>query len=251
MDQARLREGGEHSRLLQEERRVHARSAGEIATRRRRASRVQRGPHARARRGRRIRHDDVDHAEPRERDEPVATPAHDRMERTIVHAKKHAKALAGTPMPLAKIGLLRDVDAQKAVEKAAKGGRALTAFEPFGRDVQRSFFMVTARGGFELVASTEQQSCFGNAFLELLTAPRDDAERLATMSALRVICDKLLASGVVSCFALAPSDDVRMATAFVSNGFRRTGLLQSHIVVGGERKDAIIWSRKLANPADE
>jgi hypothetical protein len=198
-----------------------------------------------------LSNDDVDHAEPRERDEPVATPAHDRMERTIVHAKKHAKELAGTPMPLAKIGLLRDVDAQKAVEKAAKGGRALTAFEPFGRDVQRSFFMVTARGGFELVASTEQQSCFGNAFLELLTAPRDDAERLATMSALRVICDKLLASGVVSCFALAPSDDVRMATAFVSNGFRRTGLLQSHIVVGGERKDAIIWSRKLANPADE
>ena len=182
---------------------------------------------------------------------PVTTPAHDRMERTIVHAKKHAKELADKPMPLAKLATIREVDARKAVDKAVKQGRALTAFEPFGRDVQRTWLIVTARGGFELVASTEQQSCFGNAFLELLTAPRNDAERLATVSALRVICEKLLAGGVVSCFALAPSDDVAMATAFVFNGFRRTGLLQSHIVVGGERKDAIIWSRKLANPADE
>ena len=187
----------------------------------------------------------------REREELAPSPGHDRMERTIVHAKKHAKELADKPMPLAKLGLLREVDARKAVEKATKAGRALSAFEPFGRDVQRSFFMVTARGGFELVASTEEQSCFGNAFLELLTAPTNDAERLATISALRVICDKLIANGVVSCFALAPSDDVAMATAFVFNGFRRTGLLQSHIIVGSERKDAIIWSRKLSNPADE
>jgi len=27
--------------------------------------------------------------------------------------------------------------------------------------------------------------------------------------------------------------------------------LQGHMVVRGERKDAIIWSRKLANPTDE
>ena len=187
----------------------------------------------------------------REREELTTSPGHDRMERTIVHAKKHAKELADKPMPLAKLGLLREVDARKAVEKAAKAGRALTAFEAFGRDVQRSFFMVTARGGFELVASTEEQSCFGNAFLELLTAPTNDAERLATISGLRVLCDRLIANGVVSCFALAPSDDVAMATAFVFNGFRRTGLLQSHVIVGSERKDAIIWSRKLSNPADE
>ena len=193
----------------------------------------------------------ADEPEPRPRAEPVLTPAQERMERTIVQAKKFAKELADKPMPLAKVATLREVDARKAAEKAVKNGRALTAFEPFGRDVQRAFFIVTARGGFELVASTEQQACFGNAFLELLTGPKNDAERLATVSALRVICDKLLADGVVSCFALAPSDDIPLATAFVFNGFRRTGLLNKHIVVGSERKDAIIWSRKLANPADE
>ena len=84
-----------------------------------------------------------------------------------------------------------------------------------------------------------------------LTPPKTDAERLCTISALRTICDRLMSEGVVSCFALAPVDDIALATAFVYNGFRRTGLLQNHLVVGSDRKDAIIFSRKLANPADE
>lgn len=183
--------------------------------------------------------------------EPSA--AHDFAEKTLVHAKKHAKELADRPLPLTKVATVRETDAavKKIVEKAIKTGRALTAFEAFGRDVERRFFHLTSRGGFELIASTESQSCFGNSFLELLTAPKTEAERLATVAALRALCDKLLAEGVVSCFAVAPSDDVALATAFVFNGFRRTGLLQNHVTVGGERKDAIVFSRKLANPADE
>ncbi len=182
---------------------------------------------------------------------PEMSPAQERMERTIVLGKKHAKELVDKPLPLAKVAVMREVDAKKAVTAMLKAGRAMTAFEPFGRDVQRTYHVVTARGGFELVTSTESQACFGNSFLEMLTAPRNDAERLATVSALRVLCDRLLAEGVVSCFSLAPSDDVGLATAFSFNGFRRTGLLQGHLLIGGERKDAIIFSRKLANPADE
>jgi hypothetical protein len=191
----------------------------------------------------------------------VPSPAHDFAEKTLVHAKKHAKELGeGTtrtrpapPLPLTKIAMVRETDAvvKKAMEKAVKSGRALTAFEAFGRDVERRFFHLTSRGGFELVASTESQSCFGNAFLELLTGPKTEPERVATVAALRTLCDKLLAEGVVSCFAMSASDDVALATAYVFNGFRRTGLLQNHITVGGVRKDAIVWSRKLANPADE
>ncbi len=175
--------------------------------------------------------------------------AYDLAEKTLATAKKHNKELLDRALPPAKLVAVKESDIKKALEKALKTGRALTAFEPFGRDVERRFFQITARGGFELVASLEAQSCFGNAFLELLTAPKTEAERLATVSALRTICDKLLAEGVVSCFALAPSDDVALATAFVHNGFRRTGLLQDHLAVGRERKDAIVWSRKLANPA--
>jgi hypothetical protein len=182
-------------------------------------------------------------------DEPSA--AHDLMEKTIVQAKKANKELLDRALPPTKLAPMRESDVKKSLDKAMKAGRALTAFEPFGRDVERRFFQVTARGNFELVASTESQSCFGNAFLELLTGPKTEAERVATVSALTTICDTLMEEGVVSCFALCPSDDVPLATAFVHNGFRRTGLLQNHVIVGGARKDAIIFSRKLANPTED
>ena len=184
-------------------------------------------------------------------EDPVSDQAHDFAERTLVQAKKHAKELAEKALPAAKVALIKEADAKKAVEKSLKTGRALTAFEPFGRDVERRYFSITSRGGFELIASTESQACFGNAFLELLTGPKNETEKLATAASLKAMCDKLLSEGVVSCFALGPSDDIVFSTCFVANGFRRTGLLQNHIVVGNERKDAIIWSRKLANPADE
>jgi hypothetical protein len=193
-----------------------------------------------------------------EDDEPVEEvddSAHVFAEKTLMRAKKQAKDLADKPLPPAKVAALREADARKPLEKALKAGRALTAFEPFGRDVERRFFLVTCRPPkspvFELVASTESQACFGNAFLELLTAPKSEVEKLATVSALRALCEKLLSEGVVSCFSLGPSDDEALSCAFVANGFRRTGLLQNHMVVGDARKDAIIWSRKLANPADE
>jgi hypothetical protein len=181
---------------------------------------------------------------------PKASPAHERMEKTLVQAKKQSKALLDRPLPVAKLAQVKASDVQKTVDKLVRSGAALTAFEPFGRDVQRRHFVVTAKNGFELVTSIESQACFANAFLELLTSPSSDHERLATVSSLRTICDKLLGEGVVSCFALAPSDDIALATAFVFNGFRRTGLLQGHMLVKGERKDAIVWSRKLADPKE-
>ena len=184
-------------------------------------------------------------------EEPIDTTAQDAAERTIVHAKKRAKELVGKPLPVAKVARITEADARKRAAAAVKAGRALTAFEPFGRDVQREYVLVTAKGGFELVASMESQACFGNAFLELLTAPKNDGERLATVSALRALCEQMLAQEVVSCFCLAPADDVALSTAFAFNGFRRTGLLQSHLLVGADRKDAILWSRKLTVPGEE
>lgn len=178
------------------------------------------------------------------------SPAHELADKTLGQAKKHVKTLLDRQLPPTKVVQVKESDIHKTLEKALRSGRALTAFEPFGRDVERRYFQITARNGFELIASTESQACFGNAFLELLTSPTTDHERLATISALRTMCDKLLAEGVVSCFSLAPSDDLALATAFVFNGFRRTGLLVGHTVVCGERKDVIVWSRKLANPAE-
>jgi hypothetical protein len=178
------------------------------------------------------------------------TAGQERMERTIAAAKRAVKDLGEKAHAHTKVSVLDEVEARKAVGVAMRGGRALTTFEPFGRDVQRSYYATTTRG-FELVASTESQACFGNAYLELLASPKTEAEKAGTVAALRAICERLLAEGVVSCFSLAPSDDVALATAFIQNGFRRTGLLAEHLVVAGQRKDAILWSRKIANPTDE
>lgn len=188
-----------------------------------------------------------------EDDEDVAdepSPAHELAEKTLAQAKKAVKALLDRQLPPTKLVPLKESDVRRPLERALRSGLALTAFEPFGRDVERRYFHISSRHGFELVASTESQSCFGNTFLEILTAPSTEHERLGTIAALRTLCDKLAAEGVVSCFALTPSDDLSLATAFAFNGFRRTGVLASHMHVRGERRDAIVWSRKLATPAD-
>jgi hypothetical protein len=179
------------------------------------------------------------------------TPAQDRMERTIVAAKKVLKDANEKALPAAKVAIVSEVDARKAVAAAVRSGRALTTFEPFGRDVVRRYFVATVRGGFELHASTETQACFGNAYIEILQGPRTDAEKIGTAASIAALCESLLSEEIVSCFSLAPSDDVALAIAFLQNGFRRTGLLLRHLLVGGQRKDAILWSRKLANPGDE
>jgi hypothetical protein len=182
---------------------------------------------------------------------PAVSPEHERMDRTLAAAKRDAKELRDVALPAVKIAPVAEVDARRAVSVAMRSGRALTAFEPFGRDVVRRYFVATARGGFELYASTESQACFGNAFLELLSGPRTAPEKVATAAALRTLCERLLREGAVSCFSMTPSDDAAIASAFVHAGFRRTGLLCGHLVVGTARKDAIVWSRKLATPDDE
>jgi hypothetical protein len=169
------------------------------------------------------------------------------MERTLATAKKHLKDFDKT-VPAARLTSVTEAGARRAVAAVLRTGRALTAFEPFGRDVVRRYFVATTRGGFELHASTETQTCFGNAYLELLQAPRTEVEKQGTIGAIAALCDRLLGEDIVSCFSLAPSDDVAMASAFLRSGFRRTGLLLAHLLVGGERKDAILFSRKLANP---
>ncbi len=181
---------------------------------------------------------------------PPLSAAQERMERTIAAAKRGLKDGADA-LPHTKIAPAGDAQVRKAISAALRSGRALTGFEPFGRDVERRHFTITLRGGFELYASIESQECFSNAFLELLQSPRTEGEKVGTAAAVRALCDMLVAEGAVSCFSLAPSDDVALASAYLQNGFRRTGLLHDHLMVRGERKDAIVWSRKLSSPADD
>lgn len=189
--------------------------------------------------------------EPDLEEEAPAPAASAQAEKTVTQARRIAKDLvANGTFPPVKLAQLTPADASKRVAVATKEGRALTGFESFGRDVTRDDVLATGKG-CELVIGAEIQRCYGNAFLEVLTGPRDDKERNFMTAAIQAACERLLANEIVCAFSLTPADDVKMATAFVAAGFRRTGLLRQHLRVKNDRVDAILWSRKLATPGEE
>lgn len=189
--------------------------------------------------------------EPDLEEEAPAPAASAQAEKVVTQARRIAKELASATLPAVKLAALGSTDAQKRVAVATKEGRALTGFESFGRDVTRDDVIASGKGVADVVIGAEIQRCYGNAFVEVLTAPRDEKERNFLAAALHAACDRLLANEIVCAFGLSPADDVRMATAFVAAGFRRTGLLRQHLRLKNERTDAILWSRKLATPGEE
>jgi hypothetical protein len=182
--------------------------------------------------------------------ERATSPAAALAERTIARARRLLESTEGAVFPAVKLAPASEADARKAQAMAQRSGRALTGFEPFSRDVERRAFTLAARGGYTTVASVETQACFGNSFFELLTAPRTEAERLAATSAVRALEARLKDEGAVSTFTLAAADDVIQAAVFLAAGFRRSGVLAAHVMLKGERKDAIVWSKKLAGAGD-
>lgn len=169
-------------------------------------------------------------------------------ERAYQRARRLVKSRAPAELPKVKVAVARPQDIERAVSNAEKSERHLTGFEPFGRDVESSFRLCTARGGFSLLVGVELQRCFDNALLDVLAAPRGDKEIWLSAAALNGICDELAKAGQVSTFALAPADSVELTAAFLAAGFRRTGRLPNHLVTCEGRSDATVWARKLAEP---
>ena len=178
------------------------------------------------------------------------SPAAALAERTIARARRLLKSAPEVALPAVKVALASEALARKALFTAQRSGRALTGFEPFSRDAPRRAFTLSTRAGGVIVASVETQTCFGNSFFELLTAPRTEAERLFATSAVSALEARLKAEGAVSTFTLAAADDVTQAAVFLGAGFRRSGVLAAHVMLKGERKDAIVWSKKLAGAGD-
>lgn len=181
---------------------------------------------------------------PEDLDAEPSSPASRLADRTVAAARRLLRDSAAT-LPAVKLSPAREADLRKAVASAQRSGRALTGFEAFGRDVVRDACLLSTRGGFELYASCESQLCFANSLLEILTGPRNDTERLATTAAVRAVCEKLATEGIASAFSLSPADDVPLAAVYLATGFRRSGVAAQHLLVQDNRKDAIVWSRKL------
>lgn len=171
-------------------------------------------------------------------------------ERTINAAKKTAKDVPEKAKGIA----VHEVDASEAEaarDQAVKKGIAVNTFDPFGRDAERFYFDCAARRGKPNYLAAEFQDCFGHSLVEILRSPSGDSEVTALTEGVRTMCEELKDRGIISAFGFAPTDDVNLASVYTAAGFRKTGLLAQGIVVGGERKDAILWSQKLANPGAE
>ncbi len=181
----------------------------------------------------------------------VEDPAVLLAEKTLIVAKKYGKQLQSRSLPAMKIVPVDAATARKSVQSAQRSGRALTGFEPFGRDAVREYFVGSSKGAADVVLSLEEQPCFQCVFFELLQSPKAEQDWMATAAMVNDVCDKLTEQGYVATFAISPTDDPWMASAFVYAGFRRTGILRDHIPVGDGRRDGYVWSRKLAIPVDE
>ena len=172
-------------------------------------------------------------------------------ERTINPAKKN-----GPNIPERVVGVsvaeCDEPDAFKARDDLWKKGRGLSGFDAFGREAERFYIEVTPKKGKPNILSAEHQDCFGHSLVEMLRMPENDSEAAATCVGLRNMCETLKERGIVSAFAFAPSDDVMLTGIYLSAGFRKTGLLAAGVPgLTGGRKDAILWTKKLANPAGE
>lgn len=173
-------------------------------------------------------------------------------ERTINTAKKNGP---NVPERTPGVGIAEcdEADALKARDDLWKKGRALSGFDAFGREAERFYLEVTPKKGKPIFLSAEHQDCFGHSLVEILRMPEGDSEIAATCAGLRNMCETLKERGIVSAFAFAPSDDVSLTGLYLSAGFRKTGLLASGVPnpSGPGRKDAILWTKKLANPAGD
>lgn len=177
--------------------------------------------------------------------EEERTPALDAADRVIAQARKLLKDTADKAVPPVKLAPAKVLAASKLVAAMDKAKRAMTGFEPFGRGADRDFVVVTGRGGFELAASIEMMPSFGASLVDIVASPKTEVERLLTVSSLRSLADHVAGQGAVSTFAIAPADDVALTSCFLAAGFRKSAVLLSHVVVGGSRHDAFVWSKKL------
>lgn len=185
----------------------------------------------------------------------VSDEGHRVAERTVNAGKKNAKEVPEI-LPMVTAEVVDEEDALKARDELWRKGLGLSGFDAFGRDAARYFVEATAKKGRPNHLSAEYQDCFGHSLVEILRSPVDDLDVLALTGGLRFLAEDLKERGIVSAFGLAPSDDIGLATAYVAAGFRKTGLLAHGCQVAGakgqpERRDAILWTRKLMNPAGE
>jgi hypothetical protein len=179
----------------------------------------------------------------------ISEEAQKTAERTINAAKK----LSDTVEDPVKGVTVQEVDRETAEEARdgvwGKRGDAYGSFDAFGRDASRMYVEVTSKKTKPNYLSAEFQDCFGHSLIEILRVPRSEHDVQAAAAGLQWLNDYLKAKEIVSAFAFAPVDNLELATIFLSCGYRKTGLLAKGALCGDKRSDAVLWTRKLADPS--
>src|SRR5690606_22265874 len=75
----------------------------------------------------------------------VVEPDESELERVYQHVRKLAKAREEQPLPQVRVQLAKEADFRRATSAVLRSKRAITGFEPFGRDVERLSFLCTSR----------------------------------------------------------------------------------------------------------
>ena len=170
-------------------------------------------------------------------------------ERTINAGKKLAE---GIEEPVKGV-TVKQSDRESAEEARdavwQKRTDAYGCFDDFGRDASRVWVEVTSKKTKPNFLSGEFQDCFGHSLIEILRVPRTEHDVHAVAAGLQWLNDYLKAKEIVSAFAFAPVDNLELATIFLACGYRKTGLLAKGVLCGDKRSDAVLWTRKLADPS--
>ncbi len=173
-----------------------------------------------------------------------------RAERSINAAKKLKDVVAPKS---ARMQVMSDADVA-GLKPLVKGKKSLPTFEErFGRTGAR--LHLGARDprnakAHDQIVTAEVQECFGNAYLQVTTTPSTEIEARNLVAALNGMVETLRGREVASTFAFAPVDDLLIGAAMLAAGFRKTGLLAKHLIVGDQRVDAIMWTRKTGLATD-
>jgi hypothetical protein len=170
-------------------------------------------------------------------------------ERTINAGKKAAEGIDDP----AKGVTVQQVDRETAEEARdahwVKRTDTYGCFDAFGRDAARMYVEVVGKKAKANYLSAEFQDCFGHSLIEILRVPRSEPEVHAAIAGLMWLNETLKSKEIVSAFAFAPVDNLELTTIFLACGYRKTGLLAKGALVADKRSDAVLWTRKLADPS--
>jgi hypothetical protein len=170
-------------------------------------------------------------------------------DRTINAAKKiaaeHEQPARGTSVKT--VTEKAALSARDSVWRKTEG--AYGSFDSFGREAARLYVEASSKKTKPNFLSAEYQDCFGHSLIEILRKPKTAADLEVAVAGLRGLEEGLKEHEIVSAFAFAPVDDVELSAVFLAAGYRKTGLLARGVLCEGRRSDAILWTRKLADPA--